>query len=405
MKIMKKFPISFWNAMGWNCDSKEKVDTWNDLGITLPMMPCDLNNKQQVYNALDRAEEHGMKVFLCDPRANWRILMNEGEEKYREGMKEAIEDFGNHPAMFGFFIGDEPDAPETEAAFKGVRINNEMAPHLTAYLNLLPWFDWIGERIGSEEYGPYLDRAIKEGNSKLLSYDCYVQMERNEEGYRVYFNNLREHYLSTKRNNVPFFNIVLSSGHYNYQCPSKDDMLWQLTTSVAHGASGVTWFLIEIPDLWENYRNLPINLLGDRTEQFYWLREVNCTFNNYCGEIMNTLKIDKCYHVGKAYGGMPLFEPFDNIVDIKGNNPLIISSFYNENGERFYVICNNSPEKSDHITLKTKGDVKLTRCVYGNKFEEIKMASDAVADLQKIPDQSIGFWVAPGQMLLLKEEI
>lgn len=409
MKMMKKFPISYWLATGeqtpWEGDGTAKVDTWNELGITLAMVPCNLDHKEQVYSVLDRAQQYDMKVFLCDPRANWRKLKGEGEEKYREGMKEALADFGSHPAMFGFFIGDEPDAPDAEAAFAAVRINNEMAPHLTAYLNLLPWFDWIGPRMGTDAYAPYLDRVVNEGKTKLLSYDCYAQMWPDREvAYRDYFNNLREYYLASKRNDVPFFNIVLSSGHYDYRCPSKGDMWWQLTTSVAHGASGVTWFVLEIPGVWENYRDLPINVLGDKTEQFYWLREVNCIFNNYCGEVMATLKIDKCYHVGETFGGMPLFEPFDNIVDIKGNNPLIISSFYNEEGERFYVICNNCPEESTHFTLKTKGNIKMKRCVYGNKFEPIVMASDPIAELKQVPDQSIGLWMAPGQMVLLKEE-
>jgi len=405
LQNMKKYPISFWTTTGFNKAPAEKVDDWHDLGITLAMGPCDLEHKELVYEMLDRARYYDMKVILCDPRTGWRNLTHKGEDEYRKDVAEAIKDFGSHPAMFGFYIGDEPDALDAENAFKAVRINNEMAPHLIAYINLLPWFDWIGPRMGTDAYAPYLDRAVKEGNSKLLSYDCYAQMWEGKKGYKDYFNNLREYYLASKRNNVPFFNIVLSCGHYEYRCPTKDDMLWQLTTSVAHGAAGVSWFFIELPGIWDNYRNAPINQLGDRTEQFGWLREVNCVFNNYCGEIINNLTIDECYHAIEAFGGMPMFEPFGCIIDVKSSsgNPLVISGFHNDEGEKFYVVCNNSPEKSSHVSLKIKGGVKLMAAAYGNTFQHIHHLSDPIGEKMVDPEQSIGFYLAPGQLKLLKE--
>ena len=109
--------------------------------------------------------------------------------------------------------------------------------------------------------------------------------------------------------------------------------------------------------------------------------------------------------MGEAFGGMPLFEPFEGIVDVKGSDaaPLIISSFYNAEGERFYVVCNNTPEKSTYVSIKIKGDITLERCVYGNRFEKIQILSDPVGEQMNLPDQSLAFYLAPGQMALLKE--
>ncbi len=44
-------------------------------------------------------------------------------------------------------------------------------------------------RIGSPAYGPYLDRAVTEGNLALLGWDCYAQMWEGDSGWNVYFNN------------------------------------------------------------------------------------------------------------------------------------------------------------------------------------------------------------------------
>ena len=403
---MEQFPISFWGSGRKSELNEAKIDTWHDLGMTLAMFPADLTNKEMVYKLLNRAQFHEMKVILQDPRANYNVINRDGVEAYRAGLEEAIRDFGQHPALYGFYIGDEPNGKNIDNALLAMRINEETASHLTAYLNLLPWLSWIGPSLGTEEYAPYLDRVVKEGRCKLLSYDCYMQMlDDREEGYQDYFNNLREYYEASKRNGVPFMNIVLSCGHYNYRCPTKDDMLWQLTTSVAHGASAVSWFLIELTGVKFNYRNPPINQLGDRTEQFGWLREVNKVFNNHYGRVINTLTIDSCYHVGTAYGGMPLFEPFDNIVGItSAETPLIISSFHNEAGERFYMVCNNSADHITYASLRIKGGVTLSQCNYGNTFTKVQMLTDPVGERMGELEQSYGFPLGPGQLLLFRED-
>ncbi len=402
---MKKYPISFWCTTSIKDDPVSVVDMWRDLGITLAMSPSySEKDKEKVIIMLNRALEFDIKVILCDYRTHWRNLTQKGEESYRNDFSKACEDYGSHPSVFGFFVGDEPDAPDAADAFLAMKIQNEIAPDLIAYINLLPWFDWIGERMGTEALAPYLDRVAKDGSAKLLSYDCYTQMWKEDSGYDVYFNNLREYYEAVKRLSLPYFNIVLSCGHYAYRCPSKDDMLWQLCTSAAHGAAGVSWFFIELPGIWDNYRNAPINQLGERTEQFNWLSEVNRVFNNYVGETLHKLTIDTCYHVKKAYGGIPLFEPFGNVLEIKTEIPGIFSRFHDRDGNTYYVICCNSPVESMQVTLKFKEDIKITRCEYGNKFSPVAVHTDPIGAIEGEGGQTMSIFLAPGQLALLKEE-
>ena len=407
MKYTENFTISGWAARGIDKPPREKIKEWHDLGLTLMIASSNKNNWAQTHELLDEAYKCGMKLIIQDWEANRDNLLIFGEEHYRESMRKLIAEFGSHPATFGFYITDEPDASNIECTLKAARINQEMAPHLTAYLNLLPWFDWIAERMGTEAYAPYLDRVVKEGDIKLLSYDCYTQMYKDKVGYDSYFKNLREHYLASKRNNVPFFNIVLCTGHYDYQCPSKDDLWWQLNTSVAHGAKGVSWFILDIPDNGQNYRNAPINLLGERTPEFDILSEVNRTFNEYCGRVFATLEIDQCYHVCKAYGGMPLFEPFGCIENIesRANVPLIASGYHNKEGERFFAICNNTPDETASVSLTIKEGSDITRCYFGNVFAAPDSLTDPVGEREnkKGNTKTYTFFMAPGQIALFKE--
>ena len=211
-----KYPICFWNTNSLENCVPNLVETWHDLGITIAMSPTyKRDDKYKMLKILDEAQDFGIRVILCDYRTHWNVLARNGQDEYRRHAEEAHEDYGHHPAVYGFFIGDEPEAHQIDDALCAMRIHQEINPELTAYLNLLPWFDWIGERMGTDALAPYLDRVKNEGKAKLLSYDCYTQMWDGERGYDDYFNNLREYYLATKRLNIPYWNIVLATGHYH----------------------------------------------------------------------------------------------------------------------------------------------------------------------------------------------
>ena len=169
---MKKYPISFWNTVSITDNPTAVVEMWKDLGITLAMSPSyNADDVNKVNVMLNRAADLDIKVILCDYRTHWRLLSSKGEDVYRREFTAAKKNYGSHPAVFGFFVGDEPDAPDAADAFLAMKIQKEIAPHLTAFLNLLPWFDWIGPRMGTDALAPYLDRVAREGNADLLSYN------------------------------------------------------------------------------------------------------------------------------------------------------------------------------------------------------------------------------------------
>ncbi len=404
---MSKYPISFWSNVNMQSMVPDAPGMWRDLGITLAMSPgYSAADKEDVIKLLDRCAELDIKVIMRDYRTHWRNLTKLSEAGYRTLFQQVLDDFGSHPAVYGFFAGDEPDAKDTADAFSALRVQGEMAPHLVAYLNLLPWFTWLAYRFGTSNLADYLDRVVSEGHAKLLSYDCYAQMQDEFNGLDIYFENLREYYLAAKRLDVPFFNIALSCGHYRYRCPSKNDLQWQLGTSVAHGAAGVSWYVIQLTGINDNYRNAPINQMGERTQAFTDMSEVNRGFNNYCGEIVAGLKIDTCYHVGKAYGGMPLFEPFGNVLEVESNDdvPLIFSRFYDKEGKTYYIVCCNSPEETTYVSITMKTGFNLLRCDYGNTFRNIGTHTDPIGAKDVQMGQTAGIWLSPGQIALLKED-
>lgn len=380
---MNKYPISFWNVA--HMDKVEntpaqRVSDWKDLGITLAMSPSfgtDYIPTAKEY--LDECEKAGIKLILCDRRTHWRYMIENSEDAYREAFKQALAAFDGHPALFGFYVGDEPDAQNVEYAKAALRIQAELAPHLIAYLNLLPWFDWIGERMGTTYLAPYLDTIVEQGKAQLLSYDCYAQMQKNiTTGKDVYFENLRNYYEAYKRHGVPYMSIVLcgshSSDYTHYPVPTKDQLRWQLGSSVAMGAASVSWYVIDPCGMYEavghlyDYRDLPINALGERTEHYARLSEVNRMFLKHMGDVMHGLVIDECYHYGKCYGGVAAFRPFGKIKNLTSDGDLIVSRFHDKDGAEYYMVCCNSPTDSATFELIFEEGTQLSYCAWGNRF-------------------------------------
>jgi len=403
---MGNYPIGFWNVLELEQSGPECVEHWHDLGITQPMSPTFTQggNKQAMLDILDKADAYGMRTIICDYRTGWQVLVTQGEEAYRNYFSLALQDFGTHPAVMGFYAGDEPNAKSATDAFKAVRIQREMAPHLIPYLNLPPWFDLKSEQEGIPSLPLFHDRAVNEGVS-LLSFDCYTQMLEGEQGWDDYFDNLREHMMSSHRLHVPFQAILLSCGHYYYRCPNEDDMRWQLTTAVAHGASGISWFFINLPAVWDNYRQAPIDQFGNRTQAFGWLSTTNRLFQALCGNIMADLKIVSCYHVHKSYGGMPLFESNGKVETVFSENksPLIFSEFRDSNGGLYWIVVNNSVKASIQATIRFTTGTHLEKCNFGNVFAPVPIHTDPIGKRIGEGDETVNLWLAPGQLTLLRE--
>jgi len=404
---MNKFPIGCWTYFPFAKTWDTLAQDYHDLGLTNPMTPVfnDGDDPEKMVRLLDQFHELGMQVIVYDNRVTAKAGVYVDEATFRVRFQKSLDQFGSHPAVFGFYVGDEPDAPDAAEFFKTARIQREMAPHLVPFLNLLPWFDWIGERMGTTAYAPYLDRAIKEGHLAQVGYDCYTQMWEGDSGYDVYFDNLREMRDASNRHNIPFCNTLLSSGHYDYACPDQDDFRWQISTSVALGAKALTYFYVAGIHPHCNYRHFPINTFCERTEAFYWLSEENRIFLARYGDLMLQLTCVKSEFTKKAYGGLNLFAPDDTLLgaDNAKDINMLISTFVGPDGTKYRVVVNMDRKKNIEARLRFAPGVKVSRLAWEQQWENCGVLTDAVGALSQ--DGAVtSLWLAPGQMEVLREQ-
>ena len=138
----EKFPWGFWACYPYGIDgmTEEEIANMAECGMTLTMSPWTSHQHvDATLRALDLCQKYGIKLILVDARTHWTNI-NKGHDEYYAAMKEAYEDFGKHPATFGFFLGDEPHESQMDMCTEAYKIALEACPGLVPYLNQNPGY-------------------------------------------------------------------------------------------------------------------------------------------------------------------------------------------------------------------------------------------------------------------------
>ena len=367
MLDMKQFPVSFWNYVETGVRGKEDVSEWKELGVNLAMSfeydPAK-HKKEDMLAVLDECERLNIKVVVCDTRSHWNTYVAEGEEKFIAGLKQAVADFGNHGAAWGFHVGDEPHKGVWEAAIACVKIQKELAPRLHPFVNFFARWrgDSFKEVLGFEQarFGEKLEDFVKRSGLEFLMYDCYMQLVDFNRlmALNDYFINLNLFAETAKKCGVPLFNTIGCFGGCGNRVPTEDDLRWQLNTSVAHGVKGISWFYFyeRRYHVNENFRGSPYDLYYKKTPMYDMVSRQTNTFLDHVAAVIYGYDVEKVYHFGVTFGNTELFiEGCDDIVrqaESLNFNPLIITRFVHpETGKHIIGVCNLSQTQPEKATL------------------------------------------------------
>lgn len=404
---MSKFPIGFWNYPSIDTLEISEVKLWADCGMTVtmsPTLPIRPDTIEKLRAMLDECQKYGIQLIIRDQRLLWDGASDD-PESYRAKFRQSMQDFGHHPATHGFFVGDEPMTDKQFADCKAaLRIQREEAPQLVAFLNFVPYFEGIEDRLfGGRSFEDWAREFVEQSHCQMLSYDCYTQLNPEEEGTDTYFLNLNKFTAATRAAGIPLRTTLLSVGHYRYRVPTEDDLRWQFNTAVASGCKGIDWFFFYGINT-RNYRNAPINQYREKTIAYDWMSLLHRNFHDEYGELMMSLSLKRCFHFVKAYGGYPLFpensHPLVRRVFSDHNVPGIISFFEDNQGREYIVLVNNSPFESDLFKLAISPSAAHVYNLRKNGADAQDMRlfhHDAYYSADAVEIQA-GVYLAPGQM-------
>ena len=304
------------------------------------------------------------------------------EPAIRRHVEALFQRVGGHKAVFGYYVFDEPCVqfyPELQLWVDSYR---RVAPQAIAYINIFANLA-TSRQMGVATYAQYVESYVQTVRPSFLSYDHYALMADGSVR-NGYFQNLEVIRTAALRYNLPFWNTVLANAHYTYAAPTDAGLRFQLYTTLAYGARGISYFTYFTPNI-GNYRLGPIDQFGRKTPTWDMLRNVNMQLHRI-GPVFTKLRSIGAFHYPNAPEGCIGLDQSRWIDSLDGGN-LMVGEFEGPEGEPFVLVVNKSLQDSVPLELRFKepGRIQFVSAYTGQL-------------LNWAPDNH---WLAPGQGLLL----
>ena len=261
------------------------------------MKACGINLAGLVLpEHLDAVHAAGLKAIVFDPRSYAYEFRSVSEAEARPRLESLVKDVGQHPALAGYYVKDEPHVSEFAGLALVGRLLREIDPKHWAYFNLFP--DYASqEQLGVETYEEYVESYLQIVRPPFLSYDHYALFE-NAPLRKSYFANLEIIRAASLRHNLPFWNIVLANAHFTYAEPTSASIRFQAFTTLAYGGKGISWFTYIAPEV-GNYRAAALDQFGNYTATWSYLEHVNLQIAQLA-PVLVRLQSRRVYHFGEV---------------------------------------------------------------------------------------------------------
>jgi hypothetical protein len=367
------FPIMAWNSAPNDSAVLKKM---KEAGLTIAGFAAP--------STLDACQAAGLKAIVSDPRASDYDWAKVDESRARENISNLVAQVGTHPAVYGYYLRDEPSASMFIGLAKVANIFREASPGKWPYINLFPDYaePW---QLGTTNYSEYLERFAAICKPTIVSYDNYSLMDDGSVRGN-YWSNLESVREFGKKHGCEFWNIVLSVAHFNYRELNAADFRFQAYTTLAYGGRGISYFTYFAPQV-GNYRMAPIDQFGNETANWTHLRNINLQILKLAPTLLQ-LRSNDVYHFGTIpKGGKG--PPAESLINAIDGDTFLVGEFTHADGSRYVMVVNKDLAKSRRCSPQFRATPKQLRHV-------------SAYTGQLTPFEGEYMWLAPGQGALLK---
>jgi len=350
---------------------------------------------------LPACEQLGLAAIMLNeelPSAAYKWI-NHSEQEIDDIIKRWVERVGDSPAVYGYYIMDEPGSQDFASLGIAVAALRKYAPDKQAYINLFPNYASMGEpgqsQLGTSTYEEHLERFVAEVKPPFITYDSYQvqysQDAREAPKMASYYTNLLQVRETALKHDLPFWQIVSAMQIMDSAMPpTPATMLLQAYTTLTAGGRSVGWFT------YYSYGSYyaPIDQQGNKTWIWHYLAETNRQLT-LLGPVMNQLTSTGVYFCGlqqcdPVYEQLPAL-PSGLGVELASEMPLMAGEFRDANGKPYLMVTNLSPERSAHVTFS-----------WTDVFGTPEAFSVGDGTYHALPGDN-SLWLAPGMGILLRK--
>lgn len=369
------FPLMAWN---WAPNDPAILKKMHEAGLTVAgfVRAADL----------DACQAAGLNAIVSDPRTSEYDWANVDEAKARTNVASLVAQVGRHPALYGYYLRDEPGAGMFPGLAKVASLLRELSPGKWPYINLFPDYATPGQ-LEAANYAEYLERFVATCRPTIMSYDNYSLMDDGSIREN-YWSNLESMHAVCQAHRLEFWNIVLAVAHFNYREPTAADFRFQAYTTLAYGGRGLAYFTYFAPAV-GNYRMAPVDQFGNAGPNWYFLQNINLQIQKLAPTLLQ-LTSDDVYHLGSVPSGCK-GPPTNSLVSIVPGGNFLVGEFTHQDGSRYVLIVNKDLEKSHHCSPQFRKSMR--------RLQHVSPYTGALTAFE-----GEYCWLAPGQGVLLKVE-
>lgn len=329
-----EYMVSCWCGVPQRFLTEERIAEARDAGITVLIGEYDAEHTKI---ALEYCRKCGIRMMITDCRISQALQNPALAEKVAE---EVCADWKDDPALYGYFITDEPGAGMFGTLAAIQEAFRKCDPVHPAYINLFPNYA-CEEQLGTPTYEEHVERFLTEVRPQLLSWDHYHFLNETPPTEKIEFASQRDadiYYDAQKRteragffdnleicrkhslaHSVPYMLIVLLVEHGPYRYLSRSEIAFEVYQALAYGCSAVSYFTYWTPQyepVW-HYRNGMISENGERCRHYDDVAAVNAETRKI-GEAVAGSKSSAVFHVGEEAEHVVPFTGYGGIEAITG---------------------------------------------------------------------------------------
>lgn len=253
---------------------------------------------------LDVAHKHKLRALLNDALIAPATLDDAGQRGKLDALIDRVK---VHPAMYAYFITDEPAAGAFPALGKLVAYLRERDPAHMAYINLFPTYA-TNEQLGTQgdvvtAYREHLRQYIEVVKPALISWDHYqfaIEGRDNDQ----YFLNLALIRKASMDAGLPYLNIVQACtwAPEAMRSPGPDELRYLVYTTLAYGAQGISYFVYSYPPMYKPGTGQLVTPEGKTTDLYDAVKKLNPEFVAIASELQKLTSL-AIYHAGMVPRG------------------------------------------------------------------------------------------------------
>ena len=279
-------PVMSWGGISQSEISVENYKKLKEVGVNIDI--AFFQSADSIAKALDAAQKAGIKLMISCP------------ELKKEPEKTANR-FKKHPALEGYYLGDEPGRPQfEELAIWNQKLKEADNKHYS-FVNLYPDINSNKSKFGTKDYREYVTVFDSIFPAPYLSFDFYPVVDGGI--HPRWYENMEFYARNYQAKNRPFWAFALTTSYLAYSddtppptlndfyqlyktyqpektfvhdVPTLAELRLQIFVNLAYGAQGIEYWSFR------GYGS-PLDAQGKRTVVYDRLQKISNEIQNYSG--------------------------------------------------------------------------------------------------------------------------